>query len=71
MTYTDAHARSLELVTYTCGPVKDVMVILKDKYGISNDDYDFALRMLTEQTKRLRRALVRQIEGESGGTHGD
>lgn len=63
MSCSDAHSKSLELVPYTCGPVKDVMVILKDKYAISDDDYNFALGMLTEQTKRLRRALVRQIEG--------
>ena len=65
MSCSEPHSKSLELVPYTCGPVKDVMVHLKDKYSISDSDYEFAYTMITEQTKRLRRALVRQIEEKS------
>ena len=64
MSCSIAHSKSLERVPYTCGPVKDVLVHLKDKYRISDDDYSFAYTMITEQTKRLRRALVKEIEKE-------
>lgn len=65
MSCSEAHSKSLELVPYTCGPVMDVFDYLADKYQISDDDARFARHMVIEQTKRLRRALVRQIEGGS------
>lgn len=62
MSCNEAHTKSLDMVGYTCGPVKDVLVHLKDKYSMSDDDFSFAFTIITEQTKRLRKALVREIE---------
>lgn len=60
----EATRRSLADMPHTCHQLYDCLYYLRDKYGINNDDMEFAKAMCSGRTKALRRSLVKMYERE-------